>query len=132
MKHKVTAVTDGGCEPNPGVGGWGVVLRCGEHYRELCGVEAESTNNRMELTAAIEALKALKEPCEVLIISDSQYLVYTMTRGWKRKLNHDLWDELDRLCAIHQVTWKWVRGHNGHTGNERAHELSMQAIRMMR
>ena len=111
---KVRIVTDGGCDPNPGVGGWGAILISGERRKELYGGEASTTNNAMEITAALMGLRALKTACEVEIISDSQYLVNTMSKGWKRNKNLDLWQQLDAATAPHSVTWTWVRGHNGH------------------
>jgi len=129
---KVIAYTDGGAEPNPGIGGWGVVLRSGEHRKELYGGADHATNNAMELTAALMALKALKQSCEVEIISDSQYLVNTMSKGWKRNKNTDLWDALDDAANPHLVTWTWVKGHNGTVDNERAHDLAERGIREQR
>ena len=143
MSHKpiVDAFTDGACSGNPGPGGWGVVLRSNGHEKELFGGEAETTNQRMELTAAIEALKALKKPCRVTIHSDSRYVVQGMTEwihNWKRKgwknagrqpvANRDLWEELDRLASQHEVRWQWVKGHAGHVENERADELARKGI----
>jgi len=138
---KVTAYTDGACSGNPGPGGWGAWLRFGEHEKELYGGEKHSTNQRMELQAAIEALKALNQPCAITIISDSKYLVQGMTEwihgwkraGWRRKgkaaiSNLEQWQELDRLAAIHQVTWQWIKGHAGHAGNERADELARKGV----
>lgn len=126
---KVIAFTDGGADPNPGTGGWGVVLRYGEHKKELYGGAKEVTNNAMELTAALMALRALKMPCEVELFSDSQYLINTMTKGWKRGKNVDLWDQIDDEASKHIVTWTWVRGHAGTPDNERAHTLAEQGIR---
>ncbi len=141
QKPAVDAFTDGACSGNPGPGGWGVVLRSNGHEKELFGGEAETTNQRMELTAAIEALKALKKPCRVTIHSDSRYVVQGMTEwihNWKRKgwknagrqpvANRDLWEELDRLTSRHEVRWQWVKGHAGHAGNERADELARKGI----
>ena len=140
-KPKVEAFTDGACSGNPGPGGWGVLLRMGKHEKELCGGEGETTNQRMELTAAIEALRALKRPCRITIHSDSKYVVQGMTewihnwkkKGWKNAgrqpvANRDLWEELDRLAAMHEVCWEWVKGHAGHPENERADELARQGI----
>lgn len=132
MTARVIAVTDGGCDPNPGVGGYGAVLRYGEHTKELFGGEPSTTNNRMEIMAAIAALRALKTACEVEVISDSQYLVNTMSKGWKRSKNLDLWQQLDEAAARHTITWTWVRGHNGHADNERAHQLAERGIREAR
>ena len=137
----VEIYTDGGCDPNPGVGGWGAILLYRGHQRELSGGEADSTNNRMEMTAAIEALRALKRPCRVVLHTDSEYLRLGVTewmpdwkrRGWRRKrgtiMNLDLWRILDEENQRHQVTWKWVKGHAGDPLNERCDELAMQAIR---
>jgi ribonuclease HI len=132
---------DGACSGNPGVGGWGSVLRYGDKEKELAGSAAETTNNRMELTAAIEALAFLKRPCQVVLTTDSQYLMKGMTEwitGWVRKgwvnskkdpvLNRDLWERLLELSKIHHIEWRWVRGHNGHPENERCDELARRAI----
>ena len=140
-KPLVDAFTDGACSGNPGPGGWGVVLRSNGHEKELFGGEAETTNQRMELTAAIEALKALRKPCRVTIHSDSRYVVQGMTEwihNWKRKgwknagrqpvANRDLWEELDKLASQHEVRWQWVKGHTGHAENERADELARKGI----
>lgn len=129
---KVLIFCDGGCEPNPGVGGYGVVLQYDQYTKELYGGEPDTSNNRMEITAAIVGLKALKRACEVEVISDSQYLVYTMTKGWKRGKNLDLWQQLDEAAEPHTVTWSWVRGHNGNPGNERAHKLAERGMREVR
>ncbi len=141
-KPTVTIYTDGGCDPNPGAGGWGVVLlytnpRNGEiHIRELSGGERETTNNRMELTAAIEALRALDQPYVVEFYSDSQYLIKGVNEwmpNWKRKnfngvLNPDLWQTLNNELARHEIHWHWVKGHAGNSYNERADQLAMAAI----
>ena len=133
--------TDGACRGNPGAGGWGAVLRYGENEREIHGGASQSTNNRMELTAIIMALKELKRPCRVRIITDSQYVLKGINewlpnwkkRNWKtanRKpvLNQDLWRELDQILGGHEVTWQWVRGHSGHPENERADRLANRGI----
>jgi len=138
---KVEAYTDGACSGNPGPGGWGVLLRTGPHEKELSGGEAKTTNQRMELRAAIESLKALKKPCHITIYSDSKYVIQGMTEwihGWKKKAwknankkpvaNQDLWQELDQASRRHEVTWEWVKGHAGHPENERADELARMAI----
>ena len=132
---------DGACRGNPGPGGWGVVMRAGSKEKELWGGERLTTNNRMELTAAIRALEALRRRCHVQLYSDSQYLRNGITewlpawkrRGWRtadRKpvKNQDLWEQLDRLAAQHEVEWHWVRGHSGHAGNERADALANRGI----
>lgn len=138
---KVLLFTDGACRGNPGPGGWGVVLRYEDMEKELCGGEKETTNNRMELMAAIEGLKALKESCEVDLTTDSQYvrqgitewLVNWKKRGWKTAdkkpvKNQDLWEKLDAQVARHTVRWHWVKGHSGHTENERADMLANRGI----
>ena len=137
MEQIVYLYTDGACKGNPGAGGWGVLLRYGRHEKELFGGEAETTNNRMELTAVIEGLKALKRTSRVEICTDSQYVkngMQSWIHGWKRNgwktsakqpvKNEDLWRELDRLAAAHNVSWKWVKGHAGHPENERADALA--------
>jgi ribonuclease HI len=137
----VDAYVDGACSGNPGPGGWGVLLRTGSHEKELYGGEAATTNQRMELTAAIEALKALKRPCRITIHSDSKYVVTGMTewihdwkaRGWKTAAkkpvaNLELWQQLDRLAAGHEVRWQWVKGHAGHPENERADALARRGM----
>ena len=136
---KVEIYTDGACSGNPGPGGWGAVLVYGGHEKELCGGEAETTNNRMELTAVIEALSALREPCEVTLTSDSKYVVDALTlgwaeswraRGWRKAdkspaLNADLWARLLELTHIHRVSCVWVKGHAGHPYNERCDRLAV-------
>ncbi len=138
---RVIAYTDGACSGNPGPGGWGVWLRSGGHEKELCGGEKMTTNQRMELQAAIEALKALKKTSAVTIVTDSKYVLTGITewihnwkkKGWKNSkkeavANRELWEELDKLNANHQVTWQWVKGHSGDEGNERADELARAGI----
>ncbi len=138
---KVELFTDGGCRGNPGLGGWGALLRYGVHERTLCGAEPDTTNNRMELRAVIEGLKALKEPVEVTITTDSQYVKKGVTEwmaNWKRNgwktagkkpvKNRDLWEELDAQLQRHRVHWRWVRGHAGHEENERVDALANQAM----
>jgi ribonuclease HI len=132
---------DGACSGNPGVGGYGSILRCGQTVKELSGAEGATTNNRMEMSGAIAALEALTRPCEVVITTDSQYLVKGMTewmsgwlkRGWVNSkkepvLNRDLWEKLVALSKTHKIKWVWVRGHNGHEENERCDELARAAI----
>ena len=135
---EVHIYTDGSCRSNPGPGGWGAVLVYGKHEREISGGEADTTNNRMELTAAIMALRALKEPCIVHLCSDSKYLVDGLSLGWARSwrergwrkpdrspaLNSDLWDELLRLEDVHTVDYEWIKGHAGHPYNERCDEMA--------
>lgn len=141
MSTKVEIFCDGACSGNPGVGGWGAVLRSGGHEKELSGADGDTTNNRMELTAAIRALESLKRPCLVVLTTDSQYLMKGMTEwiaGWIRRgwvsskkepvLNRDLWERLLELSGVHKIDWRWVRGHNGHPENERCDELARAAI----
>lgn len=121
--------TDGSCLGNPGPGGWAYVIRDGDKQEvEGFGAEQHTTNNRMEMTAAIQALRALSGQSQaVMLHSDSQLLIKTMMHGWKRKKNLDLWAELDQLSARHDIMWEWVRGHNGHADNERCDRLAQQA-----
>ena len=139
MKKNVEIFTDGACSGNPGPGGWGVVLRYGGHEKELSGGERDTTNNRMELTAAIEGLSALKEPCRVRLVTDSKYVADGITKGWaaswrsngwrkadkKPALNVDLWKKLLDLLEKHEVDIEWVKGHAGHPENERCDELAV-------
>ena len=137
----VEIYTDGACKGNPGPGGWGALLLCRGKELELCGGERNTTNNRMELMAAIEALKKLKRPCQVTLITDSQYVMKGIQewmpnwkkRGWKTASkepvkNADLWQALDEQVGRHQVDWRWVRGHTGHPGNERADQLANRGV----
>jgi ribonuclease HI len=137
----VRIFTDGACRGNPGPGGWGVLMRFRDREKEMSGAEHETTNNRMELTAAIMALEALKKPCHVILTTDSQYVMNGITQwleGWKLKgwktanrkqvKNVDLWQRLDAARNIHEIDWEWVRGHSGHPENERADELANLAI----
>jgi len=142
MKH-VTLYTDGACSKNPGPGGYGVVLLYDSHRKELSKGFRKTTNNRMEILAAIAGLEALKEPCRVTLYSDSQYLVNAVEKGWVRRwqangwmrnkteraVNPDLWERLLALCSIHQVQFKWLRGHAGHEENDRCDELATSAAR---
>ena len=125
--------TDGSCLGNPGPGGWAYVIRDGAQEIESHGSDPFTTNNRMEMTAAIEALKSLpREPKSVVLHSDSQLLIKTMTLGWKRKKNHDLWVQLDEFCSLYRITWEWVRGHHGHVENERCDRLAQCAAKAAR
>lgn len=141
MSQTVEVYTDGACRGNPGPGGWGVLLRYGNTEKELYGGEADTTNNRMELMAAIQALENLKRESEVILTTDSQYVRKGITewianwkkRGWKTASkqpvkNKDLWQRLDKAATQHQVEWHWVRGHTGHPENERADELANRGI----
>ena len=139
MQKYVEIFTDGACSGNPGPGGWGVVLRYGTAVRELSGGEENTTNNRMELTAAIKGLSALKEPCHVKLVTDSKYVADGIDKGWavawkkngwrkadkKPALNSDLWEELLKLLDVHTVQIEWVKGHAGHPENERCDELAV-------
>lgn len=138
----VEVFTDGACLGNPGPGGWGAILRYQTTEKELSGYSPDTTNNRMELTAVVEALRALKERCRVTVYTDSRYLrdgITSWIQRWKRNgwktaaktavKNQDLWEALDRICQKHQVEWRWVKGHAGHPENERADELAREAIR---
>ena len=129
LGKKVQIYTDGACIQNPGPGGYGIVMSFNEQRKELSGGYSYTTNNRMELMAAIKGLKALKFPSEVELYSDSQYLINTMTKNWKRKANKDLWQELDELCSQHQVEFFWVKGHSGHPENERCDFLAGEAAK---
>jgi ribonuclease HI len=139
---KVQLITDGACIGNPGPGGWACILRYGDQKKEIFGSERQTTNNRMELTAAVEGLTALKEPCEVEIVTDSQYVKNGITKwvtNWKRNgwrtsdkkavLNQDLWEELDRQNARHHTLWSWTKGHASHADNNRCDELATAAAR---
>ena len=139
--RQISAFTDGACSGNPGPGGWGVVLRSGEHEREIYGGASETTNNRMELTAAIRALEALREPCEVELTTDSTYVKDGITRwltkwkqnGWRTSANkpvknRDLWELLEAEATRHVIEWRWVKGHSGHPDNERADALANLGI----
>jgi ribonuclease HI len=141
MPEWVEIFSDGACKGNPGPGGWGALLRFGEHQKEIFGGEAHTTNNRMELMAVIQALEALKRPVPVRVVTDSQYLRQGVTQwmarwkrnGWKTSdrqpvKNQDLWERLDRALADHQIEWHWVRGHTGHPENERADALANRGI----
>ena len=143
--QRVEIYTDGACSGNPGPGGWGALLRAGNHEREISGADPQTTNNRMELTAALRALEALKRPCRVVLHTDSKYLRDGMNgwlenwkrNGWQRGrkgrkpapvLNEDLWRALDAVCARHSVEWRWVKAHAGIPDNERVDQLAREAI----
>jgi ribonuclease HI len=125
----VIIYTDGACKGNPGPGGWAAILQDNEQTQEISGGAIQTTNNRMEMQAAIEALMSLKQPCQVKLHSDSQLLVNTMTKNWKRKANLDLWADLDRLAMVHTVEWIWVKGHANDPLNNRVDELAVMAAR---
>lgn len=137
----VTIYADGACKGNPGVGGWGALLQFADKERELFGGEANTTNNRMELTGVIEALSVLTRPCKVIVYTDSVYVqqgISTWIHGWKRNgwrtsdkkpvKNEDLWKRLDQLAAQHEIDWRWVKGHAGNIGNERADQLANKGV----
>jgi ribonuclease HI len=138
---RIDIYTDGACKGNPGPGGWGALLVMGEREKELCGGEAGTTNNRMELRAVIEALNALTRPCEVVVHTDSQYVqkgISEWIHGWKARgwttaarapvKKVDLWQALDAAQSRHRIEWRWVKGHNGHAGNERADALANRGV----
>jgi ribonuclease HI len=142
---QVQLITDGACLGNPGPGGWAYILRFGKHTREVFGSDPHTTNNRMELTAAMEGLRSLKEPCKVEVITDSEYLkngITTWIHGWKRNgwktadkkpvKNAELWQRLDAALKPHEVRWHWVKGHAGHDENERADQLARDGVAMAR
>ncbi len=142
---KVDIFTDGACKGNPGNGGWGALLRMGRHEKELSGAEHRTTNNRMEMTAVIMALNALKEPCSVTLHTDSRYVIDGMTKwiyGWQKKgwinaskkpvLNADLWQDLLEAARPHKIHWQWVKGHSGHAENERVDKLASDAANSIR
>lgn len=143
-KKHVEIYADGACKGNPGPGGWGAVLRFGMLEKEIFGGEPGTTNNRMELTAVIQALESLKRPCEIRIYTDSQYVqkgISEWIHGWKKKnwvtaakapvKNADLWKRLDALASQHEVSWHWVKGHAGHPENERADALANRGVRLV-
>lgn len=146
MYKYVEIFTDGACSGNPGPGGWGAILRYGKTEKELSGGEECTTNNKMELTAVIKALSALKEPCRVRLVTDSKYVCDGMTLGWARSwqkngwrkadkkpaLNVELWEELIRLDDFHDITFVWVRGHNGHPENERCDRLAVDYYKRLK
>ena len=140
LMKKVKVYTDGACSGNPGPGGWGAILKYGGHEKEISGGEEMTTNNRMELTAVIEALSALKEPCRVELVSDSKYVIDSIEKGWvfgwkkngwvksnkEPALNVDLWERLLPLIKKHDMTYVWIKGHTGHAENERCDKLAVQ------
>ena len=138
----VEIFTDGACSGNPGPGGYGAILKYGQDQKEISGCETDTTNNRMEMMAVIKALQQLKRPCKVKVVTDSKYVVKGMTEwihGWIKRnwinsqkrpvLNRDLWEELLKLSRLHQIEWKWVKGHYGHPENERCDQLARDAIK---
>ena len=140
MLKKVTIFSDGACSGNPGPGGWGAILRYGVHEKEICGGEAQTTNNRMELTAVLRALQMLKEPCDVTLCSDSKYVIDALSKGWakswqkngwvksdkKPALNPDLWEALLAAAEPHTLHYQWIKGHAGHPENERCDAMAVQ------
>lgn len=145
MHDKVIIYTDGACKGNPGIGGWGALLSYGKHEKTICGGEHHTTNNRMELTAAINALALLKRPCHVELWTDSSYVKKGISEwifAWKKNhwktsakkpvVNQDLWQTLDTLTQKHKIEWHWVKGHAGHPGNEVADQLANQGIKELK
>lgn len=142
-KHNTVEIfTDGACSGNPGPGGYGAILKYGNKIKEISGCEAKTTNNRMEMTAIIEALRQLKRPCKITLVTDSKYVVKGITEwmpGWIKRnwltsqkkpvLNRGLWEELLKLSHLHQIEWKWIKGHHGHPHNERCDQLARDAIK---
>lgn len=139
---QIEIFTDGACKGNPGPGGWGALLRMGEHEKEMSGSESQTTNNRMEMTAVIKALEVLNQPCEIVLCTDSKYVIDGITKwvhGWQKKgwvnaakkpvANDDLWREMLAATKPHKITWQWVRGHNGHVENERVDQLASDAAK---
>ena len=140
MADNVTIYTDGACSGNPGPGGWCAILRCGTNEKTISGGSANTTNNKMELTAVIEGLKALKRPCAVTVVSDSKYVCDAVLKGWvyswkkkgwkksdgKPALNSDMWEELLGLLSVHDVTFQWIKGHAGHPENERCDKRAVE------
>lgn len=144
MSNIVEIYTDGACRGNPGPGGWGALLRYNSHEKMINGAESDTTNNRMELMAVIQALESLKKPCNVIVTTDSQYVLKGITEwiyGWKKRdwltsqkqpvKNVDLWQRLDASMANHQIKWQWIKGHSGHPENEQVDLLANQAIDLL-
>lgn len=141
MSQIVNIYTDGACKGNPGPGGWGAYLQFGEHKKDMFGGEMDTTNNRMEVLAAIEALEMLSRPCKVKLTTDSEYLrrgVLEWMQNWKKRgwltaakkpvKNKDLWERLDKAVTSHDISWHWVKGHSGHPGNEKADQLANKGV----
>jgi ribonuclease HI len=142
-KSKIVEIfTDGACSGNPGPGGYGAILKYGQNVKEISGCEPHTTNNRMEMMAVIQSLRQLKRPCKITLVTDSNYVVKGMTQwvhGWIRRnwvnsqkrpvLNRELWEEILELSLKHQITWKWVKGHDGHPENERCDQLAREAMK---
>ncbi len=144
-RPKVVIYTDGACKGNPGIGGWGAWLQSGDHAKELFGGEANTTNNRMEMTAVIEALASLKRTCDIVLYTDSEYVkngITTWIHGWKSRgwktaakqpvKNVELWQRMDALSQLHKIEWRWVKGHAGDPGNEKADELANRGVESAR
>ena len=144
-RPKVVIYTDGACKGNPGLGGWGAWLQSGDHAKELFGGEANTTNNRMEMTAVIEALASLKRTCDIVLYTDSEYVkngITTWIHGWKARgwktaakqpvKNVELWQRMDALSQLHKIEWRWVKGHAGDPGNEKADELANRGVESTR
>jgi len=144
-RPKVVIYTDGACKGNPGIGGWGAWLQSGDHHKELWGGESSTTNNRMEMTAVIEALASLKRTCDIVLYTDSEYVkngITTWIHGWKSRgwktaarqpvKNVELWQRMDALSQLHQIEWRWVKGHAGDPGNEKADELANRGVESAR
>ena len=127
QSREIVIHTDGACKGNPGRGGWAAVIQQDGAQRIISGTEPKTTNNRMEMTGVIRGLEAVDQKAKVLISSDSTYVINTMTKGWKRKANHDLWEQLDRLVRGRDISWRWVRGHSGDLGNELADSAATKA-----
>lgn len=140
-RPQVVIYSDGACKGNPGPGGWGALMNSGEHQKELWGGEPQTTNNRMELTAVIEALASLKRTCDIAVYTDSEYVkngITTWIHGWKKRgwktadgkpvKNMELWQRLEALARLHHIEWHWVKGHAGHPGNEKADELANRGV----